>query len=322
MQKFRIDHSELSRAILGCDSFVSWLYQGGDSLFRDSKGELRTSRVFEVMKVCVNYGVTGIDLSPPLMEVFKRIQAEADKEIVGLGALQEWKCNSFTIDGIPLESYSKEVKASIKSKLPHGYLEGLIRSTNPGNSFVKPFFFPDQAASPLSQAQIDRISINPDFFIRRLELYRQLNLELVQFGGLTADWLVTLGRTDLLERLSKLIRSEGFTPLLTCHWTSIVLPVAERELEVAGYIVPLNKSWGMLTLSEALGTIKKIEKPIIAMKILSLGALVNDLFGAFEFIFKKANVAAVMVGVSSKSQAKRTFSTIAKVLRKLEAPNL
>ena len=312
---FRIEGIEVSKVILGCDGFISWLYQGGDSPFKSSNGNLDVSKVLEVMKTCVNYGVKSLDLSPPLVEDFRRLQAETGEEIVGLGALQEWTCENFTIDGVPLENYSEEIKATIRSKLPQGCLERPAQSNMPGAGFLKSFFIPKRATQPLTQSQVDSIKMKPEFFKRRLELYRQLDVKLVQFGGGTADWLAAMGRIYLLERLSHLISNSGFIPLLICHWTSIVLPIAEKELEVAGYIVPLNKLWGLLTLSETLRTIKNIGKPIIAMKTLARGALAHDVLGAFTFVFKEAGVTAVMVGVSSKIEAKQTFSTIGKILK-------
>jgi hypothetical protein len=156
--------------------------------------------------------------------------------------------------------------------------------------------------------------MKPGFFEERLELYRKLNVKLVQFGGGTADWLTALGREDLLKDLSQFIRRKGFVPILICHLTSLVLPVAEKELDAAAYVVPLNKLWGLLTLSEALDTIKSVEKPVIAMKTLAQRALAHDLQDGFTYLFKKAKVAGVLVGVSSVAEAKQTFTTIARVL--------
>jgi hypothetical protein len=312
---FRIEGTEVSKAILGCDGFISWLYQGGDSPFKSSDGNLDVSKVLGVMQASVSYGVRGLDLSPPLVEAFRKLQEETGEEIVGLGALQEWTCKNFTIEGVPLENYREEIKATIRSKLPEGYLERLAQSKMPGVGFMKSFFIAKRAAQPLTQSQIDDIKIEPELFKRRLELYRKLNVKLVQFGGGTADWLAAMGRMNLLKSLSHLISNGGFVPLLICHWTSMMLPIAEKELEVAGYIVPLNKLWGLLTLSESLHAIKNVEKPIIAMKTLARGALAHDIQGAFTFLFKEASVTAVMVGVSSEIEAKQTFSIIGKVLK-------
>jgi hypothetical protein len=166
----------------------------------------------------------------------------------------------------------------------------------------------------LTKSEIDKIRMKPNLFEERLQLYRKLNVKLIQFGGETADWLVALGRVDLLKDLFKLIRNKGFSPLLISHLTSVVLPVAEKELDVAGYIVPLNKSWGLLTLSEALRAIKKVEKPVIAFKTLAQGTLVHDLRGAFTFVFRKRRVEAVLVGVSSVVEAEQTFSALEQIL--------
>jgi len=311
--KFRIDEIEVSRAILGCDSFISWFYDGGESPFQRSTGNLDVLKVLEVMKTCVVYGVTTVDLSPPLIEVFQRLQTAkvTDEEIVGLGALQEWTCKNFTLDGVPLQEYSEEIKATIHSNLPSGYFEQIMRS-NVG--FIKSFFELKHSVQPLTKNQIDDIKIDLDFFKRRLALYQQLDVKLVQFGGGTADWLVTLGRTDLLQKLTDLIHKNGFAPLLICHWASMVLPIAEKELEVTGYIVPLNKLWGLLTLTDTIRTIKKVEKPVIAMKTLAHGTLAHDLRDAFSFIFKEAGVTAALVGVSSGNEAEQTFSMLAQVL--------
>jgi len=312
---FKIEEVEISRAILGCDCFISWLYQGGTSLFKLADGNLDVSRAFDVVRTCVDYGVTGIDIPPLLVAVFKKLQGITDEKIVGFGAIQEWFCKNFTLDGVPLENYSEEIKATVSSKLPQRYMKGFVRSKGPEMDFIRSFFVPKRPAKPLTNAQIDSVKIEPRFFEKRLELYRHLNLKLVQFGGVTADWLASMGRMDLLAYLSQLIKKGGFKPLLICHWASIVLPLAEKELEVAGYIIPINKSWSLLSLSEALNVIKNVKKPLIAMKPLARGALANDLNGAFTFLFKKAKVEAVMVGVSSQTEARQTFSAIAKVLQ-------
>jgi len=314
---FQIEGVEVSKVILGCDAFISWLYQGGDSPFKGSDGNPDISKVLEVMKVSVSYGVKCIDLSPPLIEAFVRLQDKTDEEIVGLGSLQEWTCKNFTIDDVPLSNYAEEIKASVRQKLPKGYLADLTQSNMPGLEFIQSFFAPNRATRPLTQSQIDSIGMKPEFFTRRLELYQKLNVKLVQFGGIAADWLVTIGRIDLLEKLLQLIKSKRFKPILICHWTSMVLPTCEKELdEVAGYIVPINKLWGLLTLHETLKTIKNIKKPIIAMKTLARNALLNDMESTYHFLFKEAGVTAVLVGVSSKIEAKQTFSTIGNVLKR------
>ena len=313
---FQIGGIEVSKAILGCDAFISWLYQGGDSPFKGSDGNPDTAKILEVMKTSVGYGAKCVDLSPPLIEAFIRLQDKTDKKIVGLGSLQEWTCKNFTIDDVPLANFDEEIKASVRQKLPKGYLADLTQPNIPGQEFIQSFFIPNRVTRPLTKSQIDSIEMKPEFFTRRLELYQKLNVKLVEFGGIAADWLVSIGRADLLGKLLQLIRSKGFKPILICHWVSMMLPICEKELdEVAGYIVPINKLWSLLTLDEALKSIRNIEKPIVAMKTLAQNTLLNDMESAYHFLFKEAGVTAVLVGVSSKAEAKQTFSTIGNVLK-------
>jgi hypothetical protein len=77
---------------------------------------------------------------------------------------------------------------------------------------------------------------------------------------------------------------------------------AERELNVAGYVVPLNRLWGLLSLSDSLDVLKRIRKPIIAMKPLSQVSLALDLEGAFTFLFK-------LVPVSILDKRSNSFSS-------------
>lgn len=312
---FRICPIEISRVILGSDPFVFWIHQGGDSPFRNSDDHLDVSKVLEVMKVGVEQGVMTLDLPRELIEAYQRLRKETGKDVVGLGALQEWTCKNVTIDGVPLEEFSEELKATINPKLPSRFLKSLGRFDLPGAGFIKSFFVQKRPARPLQSSQIDGIELNRRHFENQLALYEELNVKLVQFGGGLADWLVGVGRTDLLQELAHMITSRGCIPILICHWTSMVLPVCEEELDVEGYIVPLNKQWGLLTLPEALKAIKDVEKPVIAMKPLALGALAYDIRSAFTFLFEKAKVAAIMVGVSSKVEAEQTF-TIAEELLK------
>jgi hypothetical protein len=316
ISRFSIEGVGVTRAILGCDSFISWLYQGGDSPFKGSNGRIDSPKTFEVVKTSVDCGVRSIDLPPPLVDVFNRLRKESHEKIEGLGALQEWVCTNFTIDSIPLADYADEVKTSMCLTLPSSYLRNLKRLGASESGFARSFFLPGKSAQPLTVSQIDSIRMKPEVFEKRLELFRNLGVKLVQFGGVTADWLVALGRIDLLGDLTRLVRKGGFIPLLVCHWTSLVLPLAERELDVAGYIVPVNKLWSLLSRSEALGVIRKIRKPIIAMKPLARGALAQDIEGAFTFLFKKAGVTAVLVGISSVEEAKQTFIILSRVDRR------
>jgi hypothetical protein len=270
-------------------------------------------KTYEVVKASFECGVRSIDLSPPLVDVFNRLRAESHERIEGLGALQEWVCTSFTIDSIPLAGYAEEIKASMCSILPSSYLQNLKRSKASESNFLKSFFLPRNTARSLTTSQIDSIKINTEFFKKRLEFYRNLDVKVVQYGGGTADWLVALGRTDLLNDLAHLIRKSGFVPLLICHWASLVLPHAEKELDVAGYVIPLNRLWSLQSLSDVLNVIRGIGKPVIAMKPLAQGVLARDLEGAFEFLFEKAGVTAVLVGVSSIAEAKQTFRTLGKI---------
>jgi hypothetical protein len=307
ISKFNVEEVEVTRGILGCDSFISWLYEGGDSLFKGPDGKIDSSKAFEVMKTSIECGVRSLDLSLPLVEVFNRLRKQSDERIEGLGAIQEWTCTNFTIDSVPLSEYAEEIKATMCSKLPRNFLEH-PKVARP--SFVRSFFLHRNSAKPLTASQIQRITMNSEFFEKKLEFYRHLDLKIVLYGGGTADWLVALGRTDLLEKLTHLIRRRGFIPILVCHWASLVLPRAEKELDTAGYVIPLNRLWSVLSLADVLNVIKGIRKPIIAMKPLARGALANDLEGAFEFLFKKAGVTAVLVGVSSVAEAKQTFQAL------------
>ena len=314
IQPLKIGPIEISRVILGCDPFVLWMHQGGASPFRDSDDHLDVLKALEVIRTSVKHGVLAFDLPPELIEAYQRLRKETGKDVVGLGALQEWTCKNVTIDGVPLEEFSEELKATINPKLPSGFLKSLERFDLPGAGFIKSFFVQKRPARPLQSSQIDGIELNQRHFENQLALYKELNVKLVQFGGGLADWLVGVGRTDLLQELAHMITSRGCIPLLICHWTSMVLPVCEEELDVEGYIVPLNKLWGLLTLPEALKAIKNVGKPVIAMKPLALGALAHDIQSAFSFLFRKAEVAAVMVGVSSNVEAEQTFGIAEEVL--------
>jgi hypothetical protein len=298
---------------LGCDCFISWLYEGGNSPFRGDDGRVNSLKAYEVVKASVDQGVRSLDLSPPLVDVFIRLRKERADRIEALGALQEWVCSSFTIDSIPLAKYAEEIKATMCSMLPLNRLQNLRRSRASESTFAKSFFLPRNKVRPLETSQVDNIRMKSEFFKKRLALYRDLDVKVLEFGGGTADWLVAVGRVDLLRDLNRLIRKSGFIPVLICHWASYVLPIAEKELDVAGYVVPLNKLWSLLSLGDSLDVVKRIKKPIIAMKPLASGILTNDIEGAFTFLFKKVGVAAVLVGISSVEQAKQTFSLLGKI---------
>jgi hypothetical protein len=119
VQTLSIEGIEVTRAILGCDSFVSWLYQGVDSPFKGPDGKIDHLKAFEVMKASVDHGVRCIDLSPPIVETFSMLQDETDGGIEAVGALQEWTCKSFVIDDAPLADYGERMKVNLRSSCLH-----------------------------------------------------------------------------------------------------------------------------------------------------------------------------------------------------------
>ena len=83
-------------------------------------------------------------------------------------------------------------------------------------------------------------------------------------GERYGDWLLGLGRMDLLKEMVSRMREKGFIPILSGQWATFFLPKV-KSLDAAAYAIPINKKRSFFDLSQACDLIKKFDKPVISL---------------------------------------------------------
>ena len=178
---------------------------------------------------------------------------------------------------------SAEEGVSFSGKPIH-WLEAKITSTVKRNivpaELRREFFSADSSGEILTQKEIDRIAFDPLRFDRALSSFRPEESPFVMVGEKYSDWLLGLGRFDLLKTMVIRVREGGFIPIFSGHWATFALPKA-KPLDTAAYAVPINRKWGHFDLNRACDLIKKFDRPVISLNPLPEGDLPDAAGDAF-----------------------------------------
>jgi hypothetical protein len=184
----------------------------------------------------------------------------------------------------------------------------------------KEFFPPHQTRDVLpftsssevfTQKEIDRIVFDPLRFEKTLSAFDPKESSFLLVGEKYGDWLLALGRIDLLQEMVSKVRARGFIPIFSGQWATFALPKA-KSLEVSAYAVPVNKKWSLFDLERASDLIKKFEKPVISLNPLADGNLLRESEQAFSFLFDELKVCAAITLVGSEEEAKTTIESLKK----------
>jgi hypothetical protein len=159
----------------------------------------------------------------------------------------------------------------------------------------------------LTQKEIDRMTFDPYRFERTLSLYRANEVPFLLVGGKYADWLLGLGRIDLLKAMVAETKKRGFIPIFSGQWATFSLPKA-KPLEVSAYAVPINQSGSFFDLAQACALIKKFENPVISLNPLAEGKLFKKADEAFSFLFNELKIHSAIAVVASEDQVEDIFS--------------
>ena len=81
------------------------------------------------------------------------------------------------------------------------------------------------------------MTFDPLRFDKALSLFNPEESPFLLTGEKYGDWLLALGRIDLLKEMVSRIREKGFTPIFSGQWATFVLPKA-KPLDVAAYADP------------------------------------------------------------------------------------
>lgn len=266
-----------------------------------------------VMEGAYQGGCRAFDYSfRNVQEIYLRLMDRVDEEIVGYGNptyLQGCK-----LGGTHLQFLRSRVLATlverpgflpveIREKIRDDYRENLCM-----------VFGYDRNAKPLSDEEIQGIYIDEDTFAARLSEVNASKYVLV--GGTDADWLVSLGRIDLIGRLVEIVRGKGQIPLLLCHYTSVVLPAAdEMQLDVEGYFAAVNKQSAWLDKETAVKAVQEAKKPVTAFMAFASGGLASDMEGAARYLRDVCHVNGIMYGTTRPENACKTAELLNRVFK-------
>jgi hypothetical protein len=254
--------------------------------------------IYPLMKKVYGIGAWCFDLpSAKHLESFKELKnLTTDETLIGFCHLEVETGVSFL--GKPLHQFESKVISTIRKDLLPAHLP---RNILPPTSSVEVF----------TQKEMDRITFDPTRFDKALSLFNPIESPFLLIGGKYGDWLLALGRLDLLHKMVSRVREKGFIPIFSGQWTTFVLPKA-KSLDVAAYAIPINKKWSLFDLQRASDLIRKFEKPVISLNPLADGTLLKESGEAFSFLFDELKVHAVIAKIASEGETK----TIVEVLNK------
>jgi hypothetical protein len=251
------------------------------------------------MKKIYGMGITHFDLpSSKHLEPFRELKGlTEDENLMGLCHLEAEEGTSFL--GKPLHQFETKVVSTIKKNLslPHS-----IRNLPP-----VPF-----ASEVLTQKEIDRIDFDPQRFEKALSPLHPEESPFLLVGGRYGDWLLALGRIDLLKQMMAKVREKGFTPVYSGQWATFCLPKA-KSLDVVAYAVPINKKWSFFDLDQACVLIKKFDRPVISLNPLADGTLLKNSEEAFSFLFKELKITLAIVEIHSEQEVEILLSAAEKI---------
>jgi len=214
-----------------------------------------------------------------------------DETLIGLCHLDVEEGVSFL--GKPLHQFEPKVASTmIKNIIP----PDLVRDLFPVHDSHEVF----------TQKEIDRITFDPLRFDKALSLFNSEEVPFLLVGGKYGDWLLGLGRFDLLREMILKVREKGFIPIFSGQWATFVLPKV-KPLDVAAYAIPINKKRSFFNLVQACDIIKKFEKPVISLNPLANGRLLEKIEEAFSFLFDELKIYSAITEIGSEEEAHRIF---------------
>ena len=258
----------------------------------------RDQEIYPLMKKAYEMGAWCFDLpSAKHLKSFKELKnGTFDETLIGIGHLEVEVGLSFL--GKPLHRFESKVISTIKKEFVPSHL--------PRNIFP-----PSSSSEVFTQKEMDRIVFDPLRFDKTLSLFDPKESPFLLVGEKYGDWVLALGRIDLLHEMVLKVREKGFVPIFSGQWATFVLPKA-KPLDVAAYAIPINKKWRLFDLEPATRLIKKFDKPVISLNPLADGTLLEECEGAFSFLFDELKIYAMIAEIASEGEARRIIEVLMK----------
>ncbi len=253
-------------------------------------------QILSLMKEAYEMGAWCFDLpSANHLKSFKELKhVTTDEALIGLCHIEGETGASLL--GKPLHRFESKVISTIR--------KGLLPS-----NLTRNILPPSSSSEVFTQKEIDRIAFDPLRFEEALSLFDPEDAPFLLIGERYGDWLLALGRIDLLREMVSKVRAKGFIPIFSGQWATFVLPKA-KPLDVAAYAVPINKKWSLFDLQRASDLIKKFDKPVISLNPLADGTLLKESEGAFSFLFNELKIYAAIPKIASEGEAKNIVEAL------------
>jgi len=286
-------------SILGGDPFNQFRYLYRKELWWKLHDE---EYCLSVMRAAFEAGGRAFDLSFEVNTcLFRRLMEETGERLIGFGN-PTWEQGVFLNGRFIQLSRDRILRTLVDRLFPRPIARLVDEKLSHQDVLV---FGYDRQAEPLSDEEIADIVLDERVFRRRLSIFR--DCQYICFGGSDADWLVSLGRMDLVADLARIVREEGFIPVLLCQYATLVVPAAEAVgLDVAGYAIPLNRAWSWFDRDECVEMVKSLDKPAIAFMPLAGGGLRQDVRGALDWLYAEVGVESILFGTATAAHARET----------------
>lgn len=289
----------LPPSILGGDPFNQFRYLYRKDLWWKLHDE---EYCLSVMQAAFEAGGRAFDLSFDVnTRLFRQLIEETGQKLIGFGN-PTWE-QGVILNGRFIQlSRDRILRTLVDRMLPRPIARLVDEKLSHEDVLV---FGYDREAPPLSDDEIASIALDEEAFRRRLSIFR--DCQYICFGGSDADWLVPLGRMDLVRDMARVVRQQGFVPILLCQYATLVVPETEAAgLDVAGYALPLNRDWSWFSRDECVEIVKSLDKPVIAFMPLASGGLRKDVRGALGWLYAEVGVESILFGTATTAHAAET----------------
>jgi hypothetical protein len=255
-----------------------------------------------VMRAACEAGGRAFDLSFEVnTRLFRQLIEETGEHLIGFGN-PTWEQGVF-LNGRYMQLSRDRILRTLVDRLFPRHIAQLVNDKL-SQADVLVFGY-DREAVPLSDVEIASIALDEDTFRKRLSIFQ--DCQYICFGGSDADWLVPLGRIDVVADLARVVWEEGFIPILLCQYATLVVPEAEASrLDVEGYAIPLNRAWSWFDRDECVEMVKSLAKPVIAFMPLASGGLWKDVRSALDWLYAEVGVESILFGTATPIHARET----------------
>jgi hypothetical protein len=255
-----------------------------------------------VMRACYEAGGRAFDLSFEInTRLFSRLKEEVGGDILGFGN-PSWE-QGVMLNGRYIQYSRDRIMRTLVERIFPRDIARLVEEELSHEAVL--VFGYDRDAISLEDNEIADIYLDEGLFSKRLEIFS--DCQYIMIGGADADWLVSLGREDIVLQMAQIVRKNGYIPMVLCQFPSIVVPkLEEARCDTDSYVVPLNKSWSWLTHDACIEVVRSVEKPIVAFMPFSSPELKDDPRSALDWLYGKIGVESILYGTSTVKNASRT----------------